>query len=56
VALAALSGLYPVADSFMAKNSGVIGGETMTLLQTIAPLAVLILLASVYAKARIGTK
>lgn len=54
VALAVLSGMYPVAASLMERNADVIPGNTMVLLQSIMPLAVLILLASMYMKASVG--
>lgn len=56
VALAALAGLYPVADSYMTINSDLIPGNTMMILQSLSPLAVVVLLATIYLKARVGAK
>lgn len=55
VGLVVLASLAPVALSLMERNAGVIPGNTMMLLQSILPMALVVLLATIFLKARVGT-
>jgi len=56
VAIVALSGLYPVARSYLNTNAEYIPNNAETLLYGVAPLAIIILLAVIYKKAQAGVK
>lgn len=56
IAVAALAGLFPVAQSFMDSNSAYIPNEASTMLMGVAPMAVIVLLSTIYIKARVGRK
>lgn len=53
VAVAALAGLYPVFADLMASRD--IGGAAGVMLWAVPPLLMVVLLAVIYAKARVGT-